>query len=217
MNFQAALFDMDGLLLDTEALTIDCMQETARAFDLPDLSETFIGMVGLRSDLAMAVLKGGLNGAMDAEAFTADAGARIAERRTHGIPVKPGVRELLQILRAQGTPCALATSSRTETAESYLAQTGLNRFFDTLTGGDRVMHAKPHPEIYLTAAASIGIDPKKTVAFEDSEPGVRAAHAARACVVQVPDLIAPSDDLRALCHHIAPDVLSGARAVGLIG
>ena len=130
--------------------------------------------------------------------------------------MKPGVRELLERLGEIGLPCAVATSTRTTSAETLLDGAGLLELVRTVTGGDRVVRGKPDPEIYHRAAATLGIEARDAVAFEDSDPGTRAAVASGARTVQVPDIRAPSDAVRALGHTVAPDLLAGARAVGLL-
>jgi HAD superfamily hydrolase (TIGR01509 family) len=109
-----------------------------------------------------------------------------------GVPVKEGVAELLAWCAEQGRPCAVATSTRTAKAEYKLASTNLRSYFRVVIGGDQVERGKPAPDIYLRAAAALGVVATVCGVFEDSEPGVRAAHAAGAQVVWVPDL-APVD------------------------
>ena len=207
---------MDGLLLDTERLHLEAATEVVRALGLGDLSATLRAMIGIRSAEGRALLAPALGDRVSLEDFEARWSAGIDELAARGVPVKTGVVALLTRLEAAGTPCAVATSSRRAAAEAALEEAGLRRFFASVTGGDDVVHAKPDPEIYLRAATSLGIRAHEAVAFEDSEPGTRAAVASGATVVQVPDLVAPSDALRALGHVVAGDVLEGARRAGLI-
>ena len=214
--FRAALFDMDGLLLDTERLITEAAERAARALALDDLEPTFRAMIGLRGDRAMPMLERALGERVTLEAFREEWSVHMGELERGGVPVRPGVVALLERLAARDLPCAVATSTRRAEAMGYLERADLARFFRTVTGGDDVVEPKPDPEIYRRAAASLGADARDCCAFEDSEPGTRAAIASGATVVQVPDLVPPSDALRALGHVIAPDILTGARQVRLV-
>ncbi|MGB0903331.1 MAG: HAD family hydrolase, partial [Mangrovicoccus sp.] len=183
---------------------------------LPDLKPVFLAMVGLRGDLSLEVLEQGLAGRAPLESFTGRVDQLVAEAKERGIPKKPGAEELLRGLKAQGLPLALATSSLTATATNFLARSGWAEIFDHVIGGDQITHAKPAPDIYLLAAEKLGFAPQACAAFEDSDPGTRAAIAAGCQTVQVPDLIPPSDELRALGHVIAPNLLAGAAQIGLL-
>ena len=215
-RFDGVLFDMDGLLIDTERQIVAAAERTADVLALGDVGPTFRAMIGLRGDRAMPLLERALDGRVTLEAFRAEFAVHHDALEREGVPVRPGVVELLERLAERGLPCAVATSTRRAAAADYLERAGLARFFRSVTGGDDVVEPKPDPEIYRTAAASLGVDVRRCCAFEDSGPGTRAAVASGATVVQVPDLVPPSDDVRALGHVIAADVLSGARRVALI-
>ena len=215
-RFRGVLFDMDGLLLDTERLILEAAERTAVALALDDLSSTFRAMIGMRGDRAMPMLEEALGGRITLGRFRSEWSVHMDELERGGVPIRPGVVELLERLGARELPCAVATSTRRANACAQLERAGLARFFASVVGGDDVVEPKPDPEVYLRAAASLGIEPREACAFEDSGPGTRAAVAAGATVVQVPDLVPPSAELRALGHTIAPDVLAGARRVGLI-
>src|SRR5690606_8655070 len=120
------------------------------------------------------------------------------ERTSAGVPVKPGARELIEGLRARSIPTAIATSSRRPHASHHLAAAGLLDLFETVVTRDDVLHPKPHPEPYLTAARRLGSDPRQCLALEDSNAGVLAAHAAGMQTVMVPDLVHPTPDTWAL-------------------
>jgi HAD superfamily hydrolase (TIGR01509 family) len=184
--------------------------------DVGDMEGLVFRMIGLRSDASKPMLIDGLAGRHSYDRFIAQWHRRIERRYRDGIPLRPGVRRLLEQLEAQNTPCAVATSTRTQNAVSHLEIAGIRRFFQTVTGGELVEHGKPAPDIYHAAAASLGLSAADCVAFEDSDPGTRAAIAAGACTVQIPDINAPAPDMHALGHRIAPDILTGARETGLI-
>ena len=216
MRFRGALFDMDGLLLDTERLHFEAGAAAARELGLGDLSAALRSMIGVRALEGRALLEPALRDRVTLGEFEAAWSVEMERLVVRGVPVRRNVVELLTLLRGRGTPCAVATSSRRASAEAALSEANLRGFFRTVTGGDDVVNAKPDPEIYVRAAASLGIEPRDAVAFEDSGPGTRAAVASGATVVQVPDLVAPSAALLVLGHVVAPDVLAGARRVGLV-
>jgi HAD superfamily hydrolase (TIGR01509 family) len=213
---QAVIFDMDGLLLDSERLYFQAYRDTRQALDLPEDDALFLSMVGTNNRHGRVMLEAGLNGAVPLATFTTHWDEACAAALAKGIPVKPGVDALLTQLTAQNTPYAIATSSNTQKAWKHLAKAEIDHHFDTLIGGDQVQNSKPAPDIYLRAAAALDIAPTKCAAFEDSENGVRAAHAAGMTTVQIPDIKHPNEALRQLNHTIAPDLLSGAKAIGLI-
>ncbi len=216
MEFAAALFDMDGLLLDSERACVVAFDDTVAAFALPPMPEVALACIGLRTAGVKATIKAALAGRAEHEVFYVEWGQRISAAFAKGIPVKAGALGLLKALQAQGTLCAVATSTRTDHAEENLQKAGLRGYFQAVIGGDQVRHGKPAPDIYLKAAEALGVRAMDCVAFEDSDPGTRAAIASGATVVQVPDVKPPSAALRAMGHLIADDLLSGARQLGLI-
>jgi HAD superfamily hydrolase (TIGR01509 family) len=140
-----------------------------------------------------------------------DSAARQA--MTSGVPMKPGAVDLLVHLQANAVPLALCTSSRRGPAHEKLAVAGLDKFFRVVVTVDDVAAAKPAPDPYLAACALLDVLPAQAAAFEDSDTGARSAHAAGLTVVQVPD-IHPTDGAHA--HLVVPDLMAGARALGLI-
>jgi len=214
--FRAALFDMDGLLLDSELACVLAFNDTVSGFGLLPMPEVALACIGLRKDGVKATLKAALKGRVNYEAFYTAWGLKIADAFAQGIPVKSGALELLKALQSQGTPCAVATSTRTASAERHLHKAGLRPYFRAVIGGEQVSNGKPAPDIYLKAAEVLGVQAEDCVAFEDSDPGTLAAIASGATVVQVPDVKPPSAALLAAGHVIADDLLIGARQVGLI-
>lgn len=210
------LFDMDGLLLDTERVCMECAVEVGYEYGLPDLSDVFFRMIGLRGAEGRPILETAIRGHIDHDTFVARWDGLISARLRKGIEVKPGVVELLQHLKQRGIGTAVATSTRTATACRHLERAGLAEFFDHIIGGDKVTNGKPDPEIYHKAAKALGLEAVDCIVFEDSDPGVLAGVRSGAKVVQVPDIKPPSADTVKLGHIIAPDLLEGARLVGLI-
>ena len=202
-NFDAVIFDMDGLLLDTERLAFDAFRSACSIFNLGDLSNVYIKCIGTNSEMGKSILKDGLNGIANYEDFSLAWGHEY-KKLTVGrpIPLKKGVEELLSHIKNIGKPLAVATSTNHKSAKSDLKYSGILHFFDIIVGGDQVKRSKPDPEIYLKTASALLTEPSKCLVFEDSKNGVKAAVAAGMTVVQIPDLIFPDDELLELGHIV---------------
>lgn len=202
-NFKAVIFDMDGLLLDSERLALESFNSACNQLELGDLSELFNQCVGTNSELGESILVNGLEGLVPYEVFSEawDDSHRTLTEQTP-IPLKTGVQELLQYIRALGIATAVATSTNSHRAKQKLGDSGILDFFDLVVGGDQVSRSKPDPEIYLRVATELGVKPSECLALEDSPNGVRSALAAGMTVVQIPDLIQPDEELIELGHVI---------------
>jgi len=205
----AFMFDMDGLLFDTERLSRHALHAAADELGVPLAEDAFLELIGRRMGDIQHRLAARVGGAALAARLLECSEKHYQALIDQGVPVKEGVADLLAWLDAHGRPCAVATSTRTVKAEHKLAAAGLRKYFHTVVGGDQVEHGKPAPDIYLRAAAGLGVAAKDCGVFEDSEPGLRAAHAAGARVVWVPDL-APVD---AVTQKLATARADSLRAV----
>lgn len=197
MNVRAVIFDMDGLLIDSERVILDCWRETAAAQSLDLDDSLWLSMVGLH-DAGCTELLNGLLGAERAQRLTFQCKRSYDLLVEDGLPLKAGARELLQDLFDLGVPLAVATSTRGERARIKLARSGIDGYFSHVVTSSDVAHAKPAPDLYLLAAERLSIPSGECIAIEDSEFGVRAASAAGMRVIQVPDLVPPTDLTRSL-------------------
>ena len=190
-----AIFDMDGLLLDTERLYQESWVEMAKRFGQKPDPAFPTAVSGTSGEGMRAVIRKHYP-AVDPGAFQAGCLARVDEiLDKQGPPVKPGARELLEYLSARGVKIAVASSSKHQRILSNLRAVELDQFFDAVVSGQEVERGKPEPDIFLLAAKKIGRAPEDCYVFEDSVNGVRAGMAAGCVTVMVPDLAAPPKDL----------------------
>jgi HAD superfamily hydrolase (TIGR01509 family) len=202
MSARAVIFDMDGLLIDSERVILDCWRSVAAEQALPLDDALWLSMVGMH-DAACTELLVRLLGPAKAERLNSDCKDRYDLLVEKGLPLKDGAVGLLQELSTRGVPLAIATSTRRERALLKLARCGIDHYFGALATSSDVAHPKPAPDIYLLAAKRLGVSPENCTALEDSEMGVRAAHAAGMTVIQVPDLVPASDLTRSLAQVVA--------------
>ncbi|KAF1716942.1 hydrolase [Pseudoxanthomonas yeongjuensis] len=201
MSVRAVIFDMDGLLIDSERVILDCWRSVAAEHALPLDDGLWLSMVGMH-DAACTELLVRLLGSGKAERLSVDCKDRYDLLVEQGLPLKDGAIELLRDLSARGVPLAVATSTRRERALVKLARSGIDHYFSALATSSDVEHPKPAADIYLLAAKRLGVPPENCVALEDSEMGVRAASAAGMAVIQVPDLVPASELTRSLAQIV---------------
>ena len=208
----AVVFDMDGLLVDTESMFRDVMMETSRRRGVHLPVEVFLRMVGLQHEASRAVAMAHFGDDFDYEPWIADAWALAHARTAVGVAVKEGVVELLDYLDAAEIPRAIATSSGHPSVNRTLGPAGLLERFQTIIAGGDYARGKPNPDPFLTAAARLGVDPVACLALEDSHNGVRAAHAAGMMTIMVPDLLEATEEMRSLCVAVS-ETLHEVRAL----
>jgi len=196
--FEAVIFDMDGTLLDTESVFKTIVFEVCTELGFEMTDAVHMSMVGGSHEHTNKLLLESYGVSFPYTLFDERCRVIMRERSHGGVPVKPGALELVKELRERNIPTAVATSSRNPHAQHHLTAAGLFDMFETIVTRDDVVHPKPHPEPYLTAASRLGVDPLKCLALEDSHSGVRAAHAAGMQTIMVPDLVHPSEEIRAL-------------------
>src|SRR5262245_986212 len=194
---------MDGLLLDSERIALETFYEACDHLQLGRRAEVFYRCIGTNHTRALEVIREGFEGQIDHEVFWSVWDVKYkASKAWESVPLMPGVTRLLEHLSTQGVPMAVATATRTSDAQQRLARAGLLQHFTAVVGGDQVSNGKPAPCIVLRGAEARGLEPARCRAREDSENGVRAATAAGMTVIQVPDLVQPSEDLLLLGHTV---------------
>lgn len=213
MRFKAVIFDMDGLLLDTERGAKIAGEKACAQMGLDLPPDFFVDqLVGRDYVTGVKALRATFGDDLDIARLNALWIKASAVQFADGIPLRPGVIDVLDMVDALPLPKAIATSTQTNRAWDKLTGAGLDHRFDILVGCDAVAHPKPAPDPYLEAARRLGQAPADCLAFEDSETGVRAALAAGMTVVQVPDLKPATPGL---AHFVADDLITGAQTAGL--
>ena len=208
---EAVVFDMDGLLLDTERQALEGFLHACHANGVAPHLPTYYRCIGARSrDTRQLMIDGHGQDFPYDEVVTAWNDYYAANFKHRPPPVKPGARNILEAVRDAGLPCALATSTHDPAATERLAAVGLDDYFDVKVTGDRITQGKPDPEIYRTAATELRVQPRCAWALEDSPNGVLAALAADFSVIQIPDLVEPDAAVRALGHTILPSLTAAA-------
>ncbi len=207
-KINAVIFDMDGLLLDTERIALTTFVDSCREFGYtPDLG-IYYKCIGTTPSVTRQIFKDGYGDTFPLEAISARWVEKYREATLHHpIPLKPGVIDLLRYLEGNGMKKVVVTSTDQQTALRWLGNAGILHFFNFVLGGDQVQNGKPHPEIYLNACRRLKAKPAKCLALEDSDNGVLSATEAGLIVIQVPDLVQPSARVRALGHRIVKSLI----------
>lgn len=209
---QGAIFDMDGLLFDTERMYRDSWKQSAQQFGLvhnPDFPRTVCGSSG--THMREIILQ--YYPQVDAKAFADDCILRVERELETHVPEKTGVRDILQYFKQHGVRVAVASSSKRATVLHNLKQADILSYFDAVVSGDQVTHGKPAPDIFLLAAQQIGCEPENCYVFEDGTNGIRAGAAAGCTTIMIPDLTPPNAQLEQLCAGIYPSLSDAMNAI----
>lgn len=206
--FEAVVFDMDGVIFDSERAVMECWMALADKYDIPDLKLHYFDCIGVNTAKSREIMK-----AAYGEEFPYDTYAKEASEMFHTkysdnrLPMKPGVRELLDFLKVRKKKIALASSTRRQTVLKLLQAAGILEYFDAVVCGDMVTRSKPDPDIFLKACEEIGVKPGEAYAIEDSYNGIRAAHAGGLHPIMVPDLLPANEKMKKLAEVILKDLL----------
>lgn len=202
-KIKGAIFDMDGLMLDTEKLLVRFWKKSAEEYGYNMTDENVFEIRSLSRKYSIPLLKG-----IFGEDFPFN---EVRSRRItlmndyidkYGFEVKKGLFELLDYLENNNYRIAVATATERERAESYLKKIGAYKYFDAVICGDMVKNGKPEPDIYLTASGELGLPAEECVAFEDSPNGIKSAYSAGCKVIMIPDLTQPDDNIKPLLSGV---------------
>ncbi len=201
------IFDMDGVLIDSERQSNEGWLWAAGQLGVDMPMWLIDSFKGAPAELCCKSFDDYYKGVIDYwEAKELRTQHVYKIRETEGIPVKKGVKDIFEYIRNNGLNCAVATSTRRESAEKTLHEIGVWDYLDAVVYGDEVEHGKPEPDIFLRAAKAIGVNPSEAVVVEDSINGIKAGYAADMRVVHIPDTIAIDDDIRKLTYMVCADL-----------
>ena len=201
------IFDMDGVLIDSERQSNEGWLWAAGQLGVDMPMRLIDSFKGAPAELCCKFFDDYYKGVIDYwEAKELRTQHVYKIRETEGIPVKKGVKDIFEYIRNNGLKCAVATSTRRESAEKTLHEIGVWDYLDAVVYGDEVERGKPEPDIFLRAAKAIGVNPSEAVVVEDSINGIKAGYAAGMRVVHIPDTIAIDDDIRKLTYMVCDDL-----------
>ena len=208
MQYQAIVFDMDGVIFDTERLVIEFWKEVAKKHNIPNIEHTCIQCLGTNRVRTREIFLENYGADFPFDPYRAEV-TELFNTHYKGVPLptKPGIRELLNYLQEQDIKVGLASSTAQHLVRDEIGTAGLLPYFQTLVCGDMVEHSKPAPDIFLKACEILNADPTKSIAIEDSFNGIRSAHCAGMTPIMVPDQVQPTDEIRTLAFHVMPSLL----------
>lgn len=206
-DFDAVIFDMDGVIFDSERATLLCWLELSKEKNFENIYEVFLKCTGTTMEKTKSIVLEAYG-----EDFPYDEYASLASKMYHArydggkLPVKKGVKDILEYLKENNKKIALASSSRKETVEKELRDAGIYSFFDEIVTGDMVNRSKPEPDIFLKACEAVGVKPDRAYAIEDSYNGIRAAFRGGLKPIMVPDLLEADDEMKKLSDKVLNDL-----------
>ena len=208
MQYQAVVFDMDGVIFDTERLVIEFWKEVAKKHNIPNIEHTCIQCLGTNRVRTREIFLENYGADFPFDPYRAEV-TELFNTHYKGVPLptKPGIRELLSYLQEQDIKVGLASSTAQHLVRDEIGTAGLLPYFQTLVCGDMVEHSKPAPDIFLKACEILNADPTKSIAIDDSFNGIRSAHCAGMTPIMVPDQVQPTDEIRTLAFHVMPSLL----------
>lgn len=204
---RSVIFDMDGVIFDSETLVFETWKETAERHGIDGVENVCYQCLGLNAQAAKAVFLEHYGADFPYDCYKKEMAELFHQRAAEGgLALKPGIRELLVDLREQKIRTAVASSTRSDIVRKQLQDGGLLSLFDAVIGGDMAEKSKPEPDIFLKACEALSVAPCEAWIIEDSYNGIRAAAKAGAVTVMVPDKAAPTEEMEQLATYIFPSL-----------
>lgn len=201
------IFDMDGVLFDTEQLFVDCWKQLAQKYKIIGIEEVCYACIGTKAERTREIVLEHYGSDFPYDKYRSEISILFQDYiRNNGVPIKPGVNQLLTLLKNTSYSIGLASSTKTSSVRTQLDSAHLLPFFDVIIAGDMVEKSKPEPDIFLRCCNALNGIPKDTYVIEDSFNGIRAASRAGMIPIMVPDLIAPNEEMQQLAAHIFPSL-----------
>lgn len=196
------IFDMDGLMFDTERISVPCWRAIGRKYGI-DMEDSFFDTIfGMNNAKIKEIFLQTHGADFPYDAFHDEKKAmQLAIYHEKGAPAEPGLQECLDYARQEGIRCAVASSSAEETVRLLLHKAGLESYFCHIQSGDAMAHSKPAPDIFLAVCRTLGVRPERALVLEDSGNGLKAAAAAHIPSIWVPDLVRVEPAVAATAWH----------------
>lgn len=204
----AIIFDMDGVLIDSERISFECFQEVFKEYNYKIDKNFYVKFIGRTVDGIKAVMQEeyGEDFPFD-EIYKKKSKLALEFTNKNGVKIKPGVHELLDYLNKENYKIAVATSTRRERVLQLLEEAKIKEKVNFIICGDQVENSKPNPEIFLKAAKGLNVNPEECIVVEDSDAGIIAAHAAKMIGIHVPDMKLLEADTKKLAYKICDNLL----------
>ena len=197
------IFDMDGVIFDSEKAVFGLWKELAEKYGFPDIEEVYRRTVGVNSNSTRKIFFDHYGPDFPFDEYLREESQMYHSRYDDGrLPLKPDIERVLEYIKNRGYKIAIASSTRAELVKRQIENAGLIGYFDVIVGGDMVARSKPEPDIFLEAAARLGAIPEETYVIEDSFNGIRAAHKGGFIPVMVPDMLPPDDEMKTKASFI---------------
>lgn len=207
--YNAVVFDMDGVIFDSERAVMQCWKEVASRHNIPDIEKAILACTGTTMVRTREIMLNMYGADFPYDEYARESSAIFHSRYDGGrLPMKPGVKELLTFLKERGKKIALASSTRQQVVTDELRDAGIIEYFDRIICGDMVSRSKPAPDIFLKACEELNISPSDSYAIEDSYNGIRAAHAGGLHPIMVPDLLPADEEMQSLAEIVLPSLTS---------
>lgn len=192
---KAIIFDMDGLMIDTENVTYQCYQEVLKTMNLEMTKDYYTTLLGRTMDATRQSMYNQYGQDFPIQEVADQVHQMMDEQfAREGVPLKDGLVELLTYLKKHNFKTMIATSSRRERVNALLKDNGILNYFDDVICGDEVEHGKPAPDVFLNACQKLNVQPSEALVLEDSEAGIQAAHNAHISVICIPDMKYPDEN-----------------------
>lgn len=207
--YKAVVFDMDGVIFDSERAVMQCWKEVASRHNIPDIEKAVLACTGTTMVRTREIMLNLYGADFPYDEYARESSAIFHSRYDGGrLPMKPGVKELLSFLKEHGKKIALASSTRQQVVTDELRDAGIIGYFDRIICGDMVSRSKPAPDIFLKACEELNVSPSDSYAIEDSYNGIRAAHAGGLHPIMVPDLLPADEEMQSLAEIVLPSLTS---------
>ncbi len=202
-DFDAVVFDMDGVIFDSERATMLCWLELADRYGIKDMEKPYLACTGTNAAMTRQIMLDAYGEDFPYDEYAHEASRMYHERYDGGrLPMKSGVVEILEYLKNSGKKIALASSTKKQKVISQLQDAGILNYFDEIVTGDMVEKSKPEPDIFLLACEKIGVSPERAYAIEDSYNGIRSAYRGGLRPIMVPDLLPADQEMNELAEAV---------------